>query len=200
MKEDNTAAQTSATLLGRLRNAGDQAAWVRFIERYGRMIYSWCRGRGLHDADAEDATQEVLMVLSETLRTFQYDPTKGKFRNYLQVVTRRATGRLAARQACTDRPGNLKCQEILEALEARDDLASTLQKEFDLELLEIARSRVAQRVDARTMQAYELTAVGGLSGEEAAARLEMKAAAVYMARSRVLKLLREEVQRLDDQE
>jgi DNA-directed RNA polymerase specialized sigma24 family protein len=66
----------------------------------------------------------------------------------------------------------------------------------DQELLDIARRRVAERVDPRTLEAFQLTAVEGLSGNEAAARLRMKVTAVYMARSRVQKLLRQEIEKL----
>lgn len=189
--------QTSATLLGRLRDRADQAAWAAFVERYGRMIYSWCRGRGLQTADAEDATQEVLTVLSETLRDFAYDPAKGKFRNYLQVITRRAVGHLVTRRERGAGPGGQTSHDMLDTVEAREELANKLREEFDYEILEIARQRVAQRVDERTMKAFRLTAEEGLTGEEAARQLDMRVAAVYMARSRVQRLLREEVQKLD---
>jgi RNA polymerase sigma factor (sigma-70 family) len=190
-------APTSATLLGRLRDRADQTAWVAFVDRYGRMIFSWCRNRGLQVADAEDVTQEVLTVLSDTLRGFVYDPDKGRFRNYLQVVTRRAVGQLVARKERRSALGGVNAQEFLEALEAREDLAKRLQQEFDHELLELAQQRVAQRVDARTLEAFRLTAEMGLTGEDAARQLDMTVAAVYMARSRVQKLLREEVEKLE---
>ncbi len=190
-------ALTSATLLGRLRDRADQTAWIAFVNRYGRMIFSWSRKRGLQVADAEDVTQEVLTVLSDTLRDFVYNPEKGRFRNYLQVVTRRAVGQLVARQERRTAQGGQNTQDLLEAVEAREDLANKLQQEFDHEILELAQQRVAQRVDARTLEAFRLTAEQGLTGEDAARQLDMKVAAVYMARSRVQKLLREEVEKLE---
>ena len=45
--------------------------------------------------------------------------------------------------------------------------------------------------------AYQLTAVEGLAGLQAADRLGMKLTAVFMAKSKVLKLLRDEVSAMD---
>jgi RNA polymerase sigma-70 factor (ECF subfamily) len=197
---DSSDARTSATLLGRLRDHADRAAWAAFVERYGRQVYGWCRARGLHDADAEDVTQEVLMALAGALRSMAYDRRHGKFRNYLRVVTRRAIGNFRAREGRSGRAGGVKVQELLEAAEAGEDLAARLEAEFDLELLEIAVGRVSQRVDARTMAAFRMTAIEGQSGDVVAEQLAMQVTAVYMARSRVQKMIREVIQELEGAE
>jgi RNA polymerase sigma-70 factor (ECF subfamily) len=194
---DASDAQTSATLLGRLRDHADREAWVAFVERYGRQVYGWCRARGLHDADAEDITQEVLMALAGALRSMVYDRRQGKFRNYLRVVTRRAIGNFLAREGRSGRAGSARVQELLESVEAGEGLAARLEGEFDLELLEIAVGRVSQRVDARTMAAFRMTAVEGLGGDAVAEQLGMQVTAVYMARSRVQKMIREVIQELE---
>jgi len=80
----------------------------------------------------------------------------------------------------------------------RDDLARRLEAEFDLELLEEAERRVRRRVAPNTWEAYRLTAIEGHSGAEAAARLGMKVAAVFVSRSHVTKHLQSEVQTLED--
>jgi RNA polymerase sigma-70 factor (ECF subfamily) len=65
--------RTSPSLLGRLRAApADEAAWAEFVERYGRVIYDWCRRQRLQEADAEDVTQGVLTKLAVRMRTFRY--------------------------------------------------------------------------------------------------------------------------------
>jgi DNA-directed RNA polymerase specialized sigma24 family protein len=89
--------------------------------------------------------------------------------------------------------------ELIRTAEARDDLARRLEAEFDLELLEEAQRRVRRRVAPRTWEAYRLTAIEGLSGAEAAARLGMKLAAVFVSRSHVTKQLRCEVKALESQ-
>src|SRR5262245_29484558 len=81
---------TRATLLEQLRQApSDQASWAEFVERYGRHIYRWCRQWKLQDADAEDVTQDVLVKLTQKLRTFTYDPSRS-FRGWLKTVAHHA--------------------------------------------------------------------------------------------------------------
>src|SRR5436853_119899 len=88
--QSNPASLTSETLLGRLcQSPDDPAAWDRFVERYGPKIYGWCRSWRLQDADAEDVTQDVLLRLARTLRSFAYDPSRS-FRGWLRTVTHNA--------------------------------------------------------------------------------------------------------------
>jgi RNA polymerase sigma-70 factor (ECF subfamily) len=83
---ENNDARTSTTLLRRLReNPRDKPAWNEFVDRYGRMIYQWCRHWGLQGADAEDVTQNVLLELALQMRTFVCDPTGG-FRGWLKII------------------------------------------------------------------------------------------------------------------
>ena len=55
---------TRASLLVRLRDAGDQEAWRQFVGLYGPLIYRYGRRHRLQDADAADLTQEVLRAVS----------------------------------------------------------------------------------------------------------------------------------------
>jgi RNA polymerase sigma-70 factor (ECF subfamily) len=86
---------------------------------------------------------------------------------------------------------------LLQTVAARDDLVAKLEEEFDRELLEQATLRVRLRVELHTWDAFRLVALEGHSGAEAAARLGMKVAAVFVAKGRVQKMLREEIDLLE---
>ena len=86
---------------------------------------------------------------------------------------------------------------FLQNTEARDDLVKHLEEEFDREILQEAMHRVRLRVAPQTWQAFLLTAVEGLAGAEAAERIPMQVAQVYVAKRRVQKMLQEEVARLE---
>ena len=147
-------------------------------------------------------TQAVLAKLAARLRRFAYDPSQ-RFRGWLRTVVRNA-----CRDCMADRrhsiggisPGGTGRADPILTAEARDDLARRLEAEFDRELLEEAERRVRQRAEPQTWEAYRLTAIEGLSGAEAAARLGMKVAAVFVSRSHVMKHLRSEVRGLEDQQ
>jgi len=197
MREHSTTWTTHASLLLRLRFAPqNDRTWVEFVRRYGPLILHWCRRWKLQEADAQDVTQTVLMRLAERLRTFEYDPA-GSFRAYVRTVTHYVwCDFLEARKRPDAGAGGSEVLERLETVVARDDLAARLSEEFDQELLEAAGERVRLRLEAKTWNAFQLTAIEGLSGAEAAARLGMTVPAVFKARCKVQRLLREEVHQL----
>src|SRR5436305_180592 len=80
---------TRASLLVRLRDPRDGAAWREFVDLYAPLVYGYARKRGLQDADAADLTQEVLRAVAGAVGRLEYDPARGAFRNWLFTVVRR---------------------------------------------------------------------------------------------------------------
>jgi RNA polymerase sigma-70 factor (ECF subfamily) len=172
-------------------------AWQQFVDRYGRKIYGWCRQSNLQDADAEDVTQIVLVKLAEKMRTFAYDPSRS-FRGWLRTLTRHAwSDFVAARERPGRGSGDSQAQEQLHTVPARDDLIARLEEQFDQEILEEALARVQLRVEPGSWQIFQLTAVEGVSANDAAQKLGKEVAAVFKARRRVQKLLQDEVRKLE---
>jgi RNA polymerase sigma-70 factor (ECF subfamily) len=198
MTDPQPSSATRISLLFRLRQEpASQAAWNEFAARYGPQIGAWCRRWGLQEADAEDVTQSVLTLLSAKLRDFSYDP-KRRFRAWLKTVTRHAwSDFIEARRRQVGGSGDSAVLEALNSAPARADLETRLQEAFDLELLDMAMARVRKRVAENTWSAFQLTAVDGLSGADAAAQLGMAVGLVFKARSNVQKLLREEIRQLE---
>src|SRR5262249_40485677 len=80
---------TRASLLLRLRDRRDAAAWDEFVDRYAPLVYASLRKRGLQDADAADLSQDVFRAVAGAISRLEYDPAKGAFRNWLFTVVRR---------------------------------------------------------------------------------------------------------------
>jgi RNA polymerase sigma-70 factor (ECF subfamily) len=193
--------QTSSTLLRRLRqNPTDQAAWNDFVDRYGRMIYRWCRQWGLQEVDAEDATQNVLLDLARQMRTFVYD-RNGSFRGWLKTIAYRSWCRLLEKR---QRPGSATCDpetlNLLKSEAACEDFLAALARESDRELLDRAMQLVRLRVQPNTWEAFRLLVLEGCSGAEVGQRLNMKVGAVFVARGRVQKMLQAEMRLLQGDE
>ncbi len=188
--------RTSVSLLARLRQSpADDSAWEAFVRRYTPVLLQWCRAWHLQDADAEDVTQRVLQQLVRTLRSFDYDPTRS-FRGLLKTLTRHAWADLLhGHQRGVAGTGDTAVWRVLQSVEARDNLEQRLREEFDRELLEEAMALVRARVEERTWEAFRLLALEGLSGALAAARVGMTVAATFKARSKVQRMLRDEVVR-----
>jgi RNA polymerase sigma factor (sigma-70 family) len=201
MASDSSGAGTSETLLNRVRSAPlDQDAWNEFVDRYGRRIYSWCRRWSLQEADAEDVTQDVLLRLAAKMRDFAYDSSRS-FRGWLRTLAHHAwSDFLHDRKRSGRASGDSEAMRALEQIEARDDLTARLDEEFARALLEEASNRVRLRVQRHTWEAFHLTAVEGKSGAEVAALLGMQVATVFVARSKVQKMLQEEARKLEGTE
>lgn len=189
--------RTSTTLLARLRDhPADAAAWEEFVRRYRPRIYSFCLAYPLQPADAEDVTQAVLLRLVEKMRAFHYDLSRS-FRAWLQTVTRNVLCDYLHELRRVPSSGDSAVLRLLENLEAREGLARQIETDLDRELLEEALRRVRPRVSSRQWEAFRLTAVEGMPGKEAAEKLGMLVATVYTAKSKVQKLVRQEIGRLD---
>lgn len=188
---------TNVSLLRRLRNSPrDDAAWDDFARRYGPIVYRWCLQWKVQEADANDITQNVLLKLVERLQTFEYQPG-GSFRAWLKTVTYHAWAKFVSHRQPTTGGSDESLRELFENLQAPEDLATRLAEEYDRELLEQAMLRVASRVEPHTWEAFRLTALEGHSGNDVAERLEMRVATVYVARSKVQRLIQEEIQLAD---
>jgi RNA polymerase sigma-70 factor (ECF subfamily) len=198
MMSSGSTPATSITLLERLRQEpADQAAWAEFVRRYGPLVYHWCRRWHLQEADAQDVTQAVLVKLAEKMRGFRYDPARS-FRAYLKTLAHYAwCDFLESRKQPGAGTGDSNMLQALEAVEAGADLVQRLGEQFDQEVAAEAQARVRQRVEAHTWEAFRLTAVEGLAGAAAAAQLGMKVATVFKAKSKVQKMLQEEIARLE---
>jgi RNA polymerase sigma-70 factor (ECF subfamily) len=190
--------KTRVTLLGRLRrDPTNQEIWAEFVEHYGTKILIWCRKWKLQEADAQDVTQNVLLKLADKMRTFEYDPSRS-FRAWLKTLTHHAwSDFLESRQRPGLGSGDSQIASMLDSVEARADLIQHLEDEFDREILEEAMARVRLRVAPQTWEAFRLTALEHMSGAEAAERIPMQVAQVFVAKRRVQKMLSAEVAKLE---
>jgi RNA polymerase sigma-70 factor (ECF subfamily) len=190
---------TSASLLVRIRDGRDHEAWRQFVELYAPVVYGFARKRGLQDADAADVMQDVMRSVAGAAARLNYDPSRGSFRGWLYTVARNKIFNFldAARHRLGRGSGDSGVREKLEAQpEPETGLAASWEEEYERTLADVAMRRVQKEVQPATWQAFWQTAVEGRSAREAGEALGMSAGAVYVARSRVLARLKEEVQRL----
>jgi RNA polymerase sigma-70 factor (ECF subfamily) len=191
---------THPSLLSALYNpSNNEAAWRTFLERYQPLIDCWCRRAGLQDADAEEVSAEVQAKLARAMRRFRYDPA-ARFRAWLKTVVQNALNDFWSERKRTPGAqggGGDTAKQQLEEHQAPSDVDSLVEEldeqlAQDLRLAEQVSARVQQRVKAHTWEAYWLTAIEGQPATEVAERLEMTTLAVYVAKNRVGKMLRQE--------
>jgi RNA polymerase sigma-70 factor (ECF subfamily) len=192
---------TSASLLVRIRDQGDQQAWHEFVQVYAPVVYGFARKRGLQDADAADVMQDVLRSVAGAAGRLDYDPARGSFRGWLFTVARNKIFNFleANRHKLGRGSGDTGTRAQLEAVAGPEwELARTWDEEYERNLADVALQRVQKEVQPATWQAFWQTAVEGRHARDVGATLGMSAGAVYVARSRVLARLRQEVERLQE--
>lgn len=184
---------TSITLLNELRDGSAPMAWEEFFERYWRSIYAWARRRGCSEQTSEDIVQDVMLSVFHSRDIFQYDETRGRFRDWLSAVVRNAIALRRRRPDGRIRPSGGDDDGLLdahtdEATEAPDAVWETT---FDRSMLAAMLEVVRLETPARVYLAFELTTLSGLSGKAAARATGLTRAAVYHAKAAVLKRLKQ---------
>jgi RNA polymerase sigma factor (sigma-70 family) len=191
---------TRASLLVRLRDGGDAVAWREFVRLYAPVIYGFARKRGLQDADAADLMQDVLRSVSSAVHRLEYDPVRGTFRGWLFTVTRnRIYNFLEGQGRRVQGSGDSRVQQRLEE-HADGHLSADWEADYQRSLAARAMERVKDEVQPATWEAFLLTAVEGQSPAQAAASVGLSVGAVYVAKSRVVARLRQEIERLQGDE
>ncbi|HJT75868.1 MAG TPA: sigma-70 family RNA polymerase sigma factor [Gemmataceae bacterium] len=192
---------TRASLLARLRDPQDADAWRQFVQVYAPVVYGFARKRGLQDADAADLMQNVLRAVVMNAGRLDYDPRRGTFRAWLYTVTRNKLANfLDGRRRQARGSGDTATQERLEAQTAQEDDASALwDREYERQMFAAAAERVRGEFQEGTWRAFWMTAVDGKSAAEAGGALGMSPGAVYVAKSRVLARLRDQVRQWQEE-
>jgi RNA polymerase sigma-70 factor (ECF subfamily) len=186
---------TRVSLLLRLRDLRDGAAWREFVELYAPLVYGYARKQGLQDADAADLSQEVLGAVAGSVGRLEYDPCRGAFRNWLfTVVRRRLANWRTAQGRRVQGSGDTATHQLLERCLSRREPEAEWEAEWKRQVFLWACEQVRQEVADSTWQAFWRTAVEGRPGKQVAADLGLTVAAVYHARSRILARLKELVQ------
>jgi len=187
---------TRPSLLVRLRDPGDQEAWRTFLDLYGPLIYSFGRKHGLQDADAADLTQAVLAAVHAGIGRLDYDPARGTFRGWLYGVARNQLGKWRRSQGKDRASGDTEDLNQLAELPAPDDAADWWEYEYQRRRFLVASERVRPQVQESSWRAFWQTAVDGRPPSDVAAELQLSLGALYTAKSRVLALIKKEIQNL----
>lgn len=192
---------TKSSLLLRVRDRTDSSAWAEFVELYTPLVYQYARRQGLQDADAADVAQEVLRTCCQFLSRFDYDRDRGTFRGWLFAVTRtRLINYVSGQKRFPKGQGGSEFVRILEEQPDPDERESRRwNSSYEQRLVEWAQDRIRGEFrDDRTWLAYQKTAVAGESPKSVAGELEMSVGAVYVAKARVLKRMKERIAEIED--
>jgi RNA polymerase sigma factor (sigma-70 family) len=182
---------TRATLLERLRDGGNALAWDEFFACYWPTIFGFARHRGCSEHTAEEIVQEVMLKIFQHRDVYQYDPTRGRFRDWLGTVVRNNVAEHRRRPAnrIQGRGGDSNGGPVDDAADDQHDAAVEWEAAFENNMLLALLDAVRRETNPRTYLAFELVGLQGLSGGEAARLTGLTRNAVYKSHKRVLERL-----------
>ena len=192
---------TRASLLVQIRDGSNHAAWQEFVNLYGPVVYGFARKRGLQDADAADLMQDVLRSVSSAIGGLDYDRRQGTFRGWLFTITRnKVFNFLSARRIRPQGSGDSATNQLLASHPDGGDSEETWELEYQRRVAARAMERVKGEFHENTWRAFWLTAVEGVAAPDVAKQIGLSPGAIYVAKSRVLARLKDEVESMRQQE
>ena len=190
--------KTRASLIYRIRDGADSDAWAQFVDLYGPLIYRYARRKGLQDSDSADLSQSVLHEVAQSIDRFDYDPSLGRFRNWLFVIARHKLSRhYRAAEKHPEATGDTATLDLLRETAGQDE-SDEWEEEYRRHLVAWASDQIRSEFNEKTWTAFCRTAIDGEKPADVARDLQMKTGSVYMAKNRILKKLREIIATVDD--
>ena len=195
---------TRASELGRLRDCGQHQTWEDFYTRFQPLIHGLALSSGLARSEAEDATQETFIAIARQMPEFQYDLSKGRFRNWIYNIARR---RIADQWRKLNRTvGSPPMQHRADGTSFIEEIAGPAPDPgadnvapWNKALAIFAYARVQDRVSAKNFQIFDQRVFKGLTVEVLARAFSMSKARVYWTTHRVGRFLKKEIQSLQKQ-
>ncbi|HWB11068.1 MAG TPA: sigma-70 family RNA polymerase sigma factor [Pirellulales bacterium] len=191
--------ETRVSLIVRLKDRDDQEAWGEFLEIYRPLVYRLATSKGLQDADAEDVVQQVFGSVARAVDRWQPDAARATFRTWLTTIARNAIINALVRRAPDRASGDTADRELLVEYEDETPDSRVLLTEARREIFQWAARRARDEFEPKTWDAFWLTAVEGQDVAQVAEAIGKKPGAIYAARSRVMKRLKQIVQHWDSE-
>jgi RNA polymerase sigma factor (sigma-70 family) len=192
--------ETRVTLINRLKNWRDHASWRDFFDIYCKLIHDSAIKSGLTRTEAEDVVQETLVTVAKHIPTFKYDPSIGSFKSWLYNITRWRIADQFRKRDLVDSgldetgTGTRRVEKIPNP--ASHDLDMVWDTEWEKSLLESAVTRVRRQIDPQKFQIFDFYVNKEWSPEKVAEAFGVSTNQVYLAKHRVIEMIKQEVGRL----
>jgi len=157
------------------------------------MVYRWCRQWGLDAEDARDVHQEVFIAVFSHVSDFRRDDSQSSFRAWLCTITRNKLRDRSRRQGQAIAAGGTTANRRLMQIPEPPAGAPTVELADEVGLVQRAALLVKVEFEDRTWQMFWRNVGLGQKPAEIAAAFDVSVSAVYQAKSRVLRRLREEL-------
>lgn len=172
--------------------------WKLLVFQYTPLVYQWCKRAGFGPEDSSDITQNVFVSVYQSIHRFKKIHKSYSFRSWLWKITRhRICDHMKSISDLPRAVGGTGMNQLLKEYPMSPLPESDTSSHDSLKsLFLIAMANVSCQVNEQSWQAFEFLSLDSLSHKEVAEKLGMSEAAVRMVKSRIMKRLREEMDRL----
>lgn len=184
---------TRPSLLATLRGGSEHSGWREFYEHYAPAVYRVTRIRGLDTHDGEDIVQQVMVAIARHIDAFEYDSSRGHFRNWVRRVTERKIADMFRRRPRETADSS----DLPDRMDDRPSVDEIWEREWHLQDMQACLKKVARDIAPRRLAAFRTYVLEGVSAAETAERFGLSIGHVYVIRHTVLNLLRDYMGRLD---
>jgi RNA polymerase sigma factor (sigma-70 family) len=195
---------TRRSLLGRLKDLGDEQSWKDFFDTYWKLIYSVAVKSGLRDPEAQDVVQETIISVAKTIGKYRHDPSV-TFKGWLHHLVRRRVAdhfRKKRRRELLLDDTSIADTGNGSLLDQVADPASQLldavwEEEWQRNLVEAALEKLKTQISVKQYQVFYLNVIKGQPVKDVAASMNVGSAYVHLARHRTQPLFRKAVQQIE---
>lgn len=183
---------TRPSLLQRIRDPGDGRSWREFSTIYRPLLYRYARARRLDRESAEEVTQQCMAILAEKMPAFEYARGKGGFKSWLcRLANNRITDLFRRKKLPLARSADLRRPQQREL--SPEEL---WEREWERRHLKYCLELIRDEVAPITYQAFEYHVLADWPVKKVTETLNVSAAQVYAAKSRITRRLRKTMREL----
>jgi RNA polymerase sigma factor (sigma-70 family) len=194
---------TRQSLLVRLQDWDDQESWRDFFNTYWRLIYNTAVKSGLTDAEAQEVVQETVVAVAKQMQDQKYDSAAGSFKAWLLRLTRwRIADQFRKRRPdaapAAEHPDETRRTAVIDRIPdpASLDVDAIWDEEWEQTVLEAATERVKRQVNPDQYQIFDLYVIRKWPARKVAKTLNVSLTQVYLAKHRIVRLVKKEVARV----
>lgn len=188
--------ETRDSLIERVKDVGDDAAWLEFFGIYQPVVYRMARRRGLQDADAHDVMQQVFGSVARSIDRWVAGENQPPFRAWVAAITRNAVTKALVRRPKDRAAGSTSVLQMLHGQADPAGTAEEMQNEARREAVRWATKQIQPEFTEQTWKIFWQTSIEGVPIAEAARSSGRSTGAIYVTRYRVIARLKEKVAEL----
>ena len=196
--------KTRKSLLSRIRDLDDHESWREFFELYWKLIYNVARRAGLDEDAAEEVVQETVISVARRIPGFDYDPTRGSFKQWLLRITRRrimdqlrrSYRRLPTAEVAYETHEESASDEPLDPVQ--EQIECSWEEEWKRTIFDAAVANVRREANPKQFQVFDLCVLKGWPVSRVTATLGLNAAQVYLAKHRVAQAVKRAGRRINE--